>query len=134
MLHSSSKTVRTMTNDVFAEDDLLGRRDLSLGGITQAPQTTTCTANHHGSHSTRTSILKIKVFYPLSDRYTRLDKWSGYAGLQAFSGTARLKTSASWYRITGSRRCPRIHHYVIKINSKMFAPMKGRLSFGVVTV
>ena len=24
-----------MTNDVFTEDDLLGRRDLSLGGITQ---------------------------------------------------------------------------------------------------
>ena len=37
---------RSMTNDVFTEDDLLGRRDLSLGGITQhhkprsIPQTT----------------------------------------------------------------------------------------------
>ena len=33
-------TVSTMTND-----DLLGRRDLSLGGI----QTATCTAKHHCS-------------------------------------------------------------------------------------
>ena len=31
-------TVRSMTNDVFTEDDLLGRRDLSLGGITPAPK------------------------------------------------------------------------------------------------
>ena len=44
-----SVTVRSMTNDVFTEDDLLRRRDLSLGGITPAPQTATCTANHHCS-------------------------------------------------------------------------------------
>ena len=36
-----------MTDDVFTEDDLLGRRDLRFGGITPAPQTATCTANHH---------------------------------------------------------------------------------------
>ena len=42
-------TIRLMTNDVFTEDDLLGRRDMSLGGITPAPQTATCTANHHCS-------------------------------------------------------------------------------------
>ena len=41
-----SVSIRSMTNDVITEDDLLGRRDLSLGGITPAPQTATCTANH----------------------------------------------------------------------------------------
>ena len=45
----SSVTIRVMTNDVFTEDNLLGRRDLSLGGITPGPQTTTCTVNHHCS-------------------------------------------------------------------------------------
>ena len=39
-----SVTVRTMTNDIFAEDDLLGRRDLSLSRITPAAQTATYTA------------------------------------------------------------------------------------------
>ena len=42
-------TVRSMTNDVFTEDDLTGRRDMSLDGITPAPQTATCSANHHCS-------------------------------------------------------------------------------------
>ena len=34
-----SVTVKSMTNDVFTGDDLLGRPDFSLGGITPAPQT-----------------------------------------------------------------------------------------------
>ena len=42
-----SVTVRSMTNDVFTEDYVLGRHDLSLGGISPAPQTVTCTANNH---------------------------------------------------------------------------------------
>ena len=42
-----SVTVRFMTNDVFTEDDLLGRRDLSYGGITSASQTATSTSNHN---------------------------------------------------------------------------------------
>ena len=42
-------TVKSTTNDLFTEDDLLGRPDLSLGGITPAPQTTTCTVNHYSS-------------------------------------------------------------------------------------
>ena len=42
-------TVRSMTNDVFTKDDLLERHELSSGGITPAPQTVTCTANHHRS-------------------------------------------------------------------------------------
>ena len=29
-----SITIRSMTNDVFTEGDVLGRRELSLGGIT----------------------------------------------------------------------------------------------------
>ena len=44
-----SVTVKSMTNEVFTEDDLLVIPDLSLGGITPAPQTATCTANHHCS-------------------------------------------------------------------------------------
>ena len=44
-----SITIRSMTNDIFTEDDLLGRRELSLGGITPASQTATGTANHHCS-------------------------------------------------------------------------------------
>ena len=44
-----SVTVRSMADDIFIEDDLLGRRDLSLGGTTPVPQTATCTANHHCS-------------------------------------------------------------------------------------
>ena len=32
--------------DVFTEGNLQGRPDLSLGGITPASQTATCTANH----------------------------------------------------------------------------------------
>ena len=42
-------TIRTITNDIFTEDDLQGKRDLNLGGIIPAPQTVTCTANHHCS-------------------------------------------------------------------------------------
>ena len=38
-----------MINDVFIEDDLLGRHDLSLGRTTPAPQTATGTANHYCS-------------------------------------------------------------------------------------
>ena len=45
-----SVTIRLMTNDAFTEDDLLGRRDLSLGGITPAPHTATCAANHNCSN------------------------------------------------------------------------------------
>ena len=44
-----SVIVRLMTNDAFKEDDLLRRHDLSLIGITHAPLTATCTANHHCS-------------------------------------------------------------------------------------
>ena len=33
-----------MTSDVFTEDDLLGRRELSLGRTTPAPQTATVSA------------------------------------------------------------------------------------------
>ena len=42
-----SVTVRVMTNDVFTKDDLLGRLDLSLGGITPASQIATSTSNQH---------------------------------------------------------------------------------------
>ena len=66
-----SVTIKSMTNDVFTQDKLLGRRDLSLGGITPAPQTAICTAIHHcsriglrpsASHVHRTSILKVTVY------------------------------------------------------------------------
>ena len=39
-------TFRMMRNDIFTENDLWRRHDFSLGKITPAPQTTTCTANH----------------------------------------------------------------------------------------
>ena len=41
-----SITIRSMTNDTFIEDDLLGSRQLSLGGTTPALQTATGTANY----------------------------------------------------------------------------------------
>ena len=35
--------------DIFADDDLLAKTGFEFGGITPAPQTVTCTANHHYS-------------------------------------------------------------------------------------
>ena len=47
--------VISMTNDLLIQKITLGRRhDLSLGGITPAAQTATCTANHHCSSSVGT--------------------------------------------------------------------------------
>ena len=42
-------TVGMMGNNVIAEDGIWRRRDLSLGGISSAPQTVICTAIHHCS-------------------------------------------------------------------------------------
>ena len=47
-----SVTLRSMTNDVFTEDDLLGRRFVNLGGITQ---------HHQPRHVPQTTIVQVLV-------------------------------------------------------------------------